>query len=244
MPVFILPQDGSDRVVTFDVIESENHESVSELSDHPVEVGINITDHVRPVPDTFSLVGFITNTPIRFNPFTGRGEIKSFKLEVPEYFPTPEQLLTSPGGALRFGGGALADYLFPTELSATVLAFPDFFDAVRETYEVLQDLQKNAVTIRLLTNVREYQDMIIVRTAMPRVVGQATGASFQVDLRQLRVVEVGAVAAPPVPIAAVPGGIPNAPKGAQAPTPPAVDEDAEKPKSLALQILQGAGILQ
>ena len=241
MPVFILPQDGSDRVVTFDVIESENHESVSELSDHPVEVGINITDHVRPLPDTFSLIGFISNTPTKFNPFTQRGELISFKLEVPEYFPTPEQLLTSPGGALRFGGGALADALFPTELSALVLAFPDFFDAIRETYEVLQELQKNAITIRLLTSVREYEDMIVIRSAMPRIVGEATGASFQVDLRQLRVVETGLVVAPPVPIPAVPGGIPLAAKGAQVPKPPGADEDGVDAKSLAAGILDSAG---
>jgi len=237
MAVFLLPQDGSDRVVTFDAIEAENHESVSEISDHPVETGINVTDHVRPLPDTFSFTGFISNTPTKFNPHTGRGETRSVKLATVEYFPTPEQLLTSPGGALRFGGKALADTLFPSEWSATVLSFPDFFDAVRETYETLLELRNNAIPIRLLTTVREYEDLVVVRFAMPRIIGQAEGASFNIDLRELRIVETGVVVAPPVPT--IPTGVPLKAKGNQTPKSPdeAAAESTEKAKSIAASIV-------
>jgi len=243
MPIFLLPQDGSDRIVTFDAIEAENHESVSEISDHPVETGVNVTDHVRPLPDTYSFTGFISNTPTKFNPFTSRGEIRSIKLEAVEYFPTTEQLLTSPGGAIRFGGKAIGNAIFPPEWSATVLAFPDFFDAVRETYETLLDLRNNAVTLRLLTSVREYEDLIIVRFSLPRIIGQAEGASFNVDLRELRIVETGVVAAPPVPT--IPTGVPLKAKGNQTPKSPddAAGESTEKAKSLAVKLLESGGLL-
>jgi len=243
MPIFLLPQDGSDRIVTFDVIEAENHESVSEISDHPVEVGINVTDHVRPLPDTFSFTGFISNTPTRYNPFTQRGEIRSIKLEDVQYYPTTEELLLSPGAALRFGVKAIGNALFPTELSATVLSFPDFFDAVREVYETLQDLQKNAIAIRLLTSVREYENLIVVRAAMPRIVGEAEGASFNLDLRELRVVETGVVVAPPVPT--IPTGVPLSAKGNQTPKSPddAAADSTARAKSLAAKLADGGSSL-
>ena len=240
MAVFILPDDDSGRIVTFDVIEAETHESISEVTSHPVEVGVEVTDHVRPLPDRLSLVGYVSNQPIYVNPITERGELQNFKLEVPEYFPSPEALLTSPGGALRFGAGALADFIFgPPEFNAQLLAFPDQFNAIVETYETLLELRDNAVLCQVVTPIRTYDDMIIERVAAPRSAGDA-GVGFQIDVRRLRVVESGLVAAPPVPVE--PRGVPESAKGGQGAKPPDGGEDAVQPRSLALSILQSQGI--
>ena len=245
MAVFILPDDDSGRIVTFDVIESETHEGLSEITAHPVEKGVEITDHVRPQPDRLSLIAYVTNQPIFVNPFTERGELLNFKLEVPEYFPSPEALLTSPGGALRFGaaaiGNAIGDLLGLDDKNAQLLAFTEPFNAIVETYETLEELRTNAVLLEIITPVRVYEDMILERVTTPRVAGDS-GVPFQLDFKQLRVVESGQVSAPPIP--AEPRGVPESAKGAQGAKPPSPGEDAVKPKSLALQILQSQGILQ
>lgn len=50
--------------LTFDCLESESVDLESEITDHPVEVGANITDHARNKPDRISIVGWISNTPL------------------------------------------------------------------------------------------------------------------------------------------------------------------------------------
>jgi hypothetical protein len=50
--------------VTLDASISEQHTGNNEVTDHPVEEGVNIVDHVRPKPDTLKIEGLVTNTPM------------------------------------------------------------------------------------------------------------------------------------------------------------------------------------
>lgn len=43
---------------------TESHGRESETTDHPVEEGFNITDHVRPKPDMVTIEGIVTDTPL------------------------------------------------------------------------------------------------------------------------------------------------------------------------------------
>lgn len=47
-----------------DVVLSESHSADADATDHPVEQGVNITDHVRVKPETLTIEGLISNTPI------------------------------------------------------------------------------------------------------------------------------------------------------------------------------------
>ncbi len=242
MTAYLLPDDGSSRIITFDVIENELHETVAEVTDHPVETGINIADHVRPLPDRLSLTGYVSNTPIRPNPFTQRGEQISFELKVPQWDipiePTPGALYRA---GLQAMSGLVGSLFGDDKRTVSILAFPDAFNAIVETYEVLRELQGNGVLLQIVTPVRTYEDMILERVSAPRNAGDA-GVSFGLDVRQIRVVESGQVAAPPVPDGDVPGGVPLADKGGQGAKPPGAGEDEERPGSIAHRILNGQGL--
>lgn len=47
-----------------DVAISEDHDFESEVTEHPVEIGADITDHVRARPIRVSLEGVVSDTPI------------------------------------------------------------------------------------------------------------------------------------------------------------------------------------
>lgn len=51
-------------IVQFDCSLSETHNSEAEVTDHPVEEGINITDNIKRLPKSLELNGLITNTPV------------------------------------------------------------------------------------------------------------------------------------------------------------------------------------
>jgi len=53
-------------IIQFDASVSESHNSPSEVTDHPVEEGSTVSDHIRKLPKEFELNGLVTNTPIVF----------------------------------------------------------------------------------------------------------------------------------------------------------------------------------
>jgi hypothetical protein len=55
--------------LTLDASLSEDHASEVELTDNPVETGVNITDHKRKKPAQVTIVGVISNTPLEFLSF-------------------------------------------------------------------------------------------------------------------------------------------------------------------------------
>src|ERR1700682_4031627 len=54
--------DGGD--FHFDAVLNEQHNIDSQVTEHAVEEGSNIADHVRPNPITVQIKGLITNTPV------------------------------------------------------------------------------------------------------------------------------------------------------------------------------------
>lgn len=241
MAAYLIPDDGSGRIVTFDVIEAEQHESVAEITDHPVESGSNISDHIRPTPDRLSITAYTSNQPIVANPNTKRGELRSIKIDVPQWevpiFPP------TPGAIFRNLVATVDGSLFGApDKRATVLAFDSPFDATAETYAILREFQENGALLQIITSIRTYQEMVIERVAAPRTAGDS-GVAFGIDFRRIRIVESGQVAAPPVPIDDVPGGKPLENKGGQGAKPPGAGEDKNKGGSIAHRILSSQGLI-
>jgi len=238
MTAFIVPDDDSGRIITFDVIENELHENIAEVTEHPVEVGANVSDHVRPLPDQLSLTAYTSNQPIRVNPFTQRGELISFALETPTWTVPVE---ATPGSLYRAGLSGLSS-LFDDPTNVKILAFSEEFNAIWETYEILREFQTNGVLLQILTGIRTYEDMVLTRVTAPRNAGDS-GVAFGLEVRALRIVESGQVTAAPVPADDVPGGKPLENKGGQGAQAPVPGEDEARGGSIAFEILSGQGLI-
>lgn len=50
--------------IILDAALTEHHTGEVEVTEHPVEEGFNITDHSRPKPDSLTLEGIVSNTPL------------------------------------------------------------------------------------------------------------------------------------------------------------------------------------
>ena len=51
-------------VIEFDCSKSETHTSENEITDHPVEDGSVMSDHIRELPDGVEINGLVSDTPI------------------------------------------------------------------------------------------------------------------------------------------------------------------------------------
>ena len=120
--------------------------------------------------------------------------------------------------------------------------FSESFNAIGETYEILLELQAGGIFLDVVTPLRGYDSMVIERVAAPRTAGDS-GVAFGIDMRRLRVVESGQVAAPPVPVDSVPGGKPLVNKGAQGGKKPGSGEDKKKPGSIAYKAAKSMGLI-
>src|SRR5713101_5273233 len=64
LPTPAIPAVALLDVITIDATLQEVHKADAEVTEHPVELGADITDHVRPKPVELRIEGIISDTPI------------------------------------------------------------------------------------------------------------------------------------------------------------------------------------
>lgn len=199
---FIVPASGSP--VYFDCVVSETHENKSTLTEHPVEVGSDVSDNVRHDPEVISLEGTITNTPID-------GPNSALALTVPQGPANPT--LLSVTGLLSAGLSALGGLLFgsPTH-TATVQVYSTPFDNITATHNALTYLERTGILCDVHTSTKVYDSMICTGVNMPREM--LGSADFKVEFRRINIVATATVAAP-VPL--IKAAVPPQAKGPQTP---------------------------
>lgn len=57
-------ESGQTFSITLDASLHEQHTGTATITDHPVETGSNVTDHIRPDPDMLTIEGIVSNTPL------------------------------------------------------------------------------------------------------------------------------------------------------------------------------------
>lgn len=196
MPVFMTFEDdaGATVEVRADAVLSVKHSLKAEATEHPVEKGEDVADHVLPSLDRVTVEVFISNQPT--DPFadeTGSFEIKT--VEIPKYEPRPP---LNPAGALTSVVSGAIDSLLSSggNVDITVLTFDNDINFARRFYEGMQDLQDNANLVRVLTNVREYENMIIESIEPVRDRTTGDGMRFVIEFKEIEIVQTEVVAAP------------------------------------------------
>lgn len=161
--------DGGFIGIAFDCIEKEGYESTAETTEHAVDRGVVIADHLKKNPDTLTLEALVTNTPLVL-PATHAGGVTG------GVQPT----------TLTVGG---------KELRASALVWSGPFNRVRAVDEVLEALVGTAV-LRYTGTLRTMEDLVITRYRVDRDV--ATGAALPVvlELKKVRRATVQRVAVP------------------------------------------------
>lgn len=230
--VFIIPSTGT--AIIFDIVESETHVHKSTATEHPVETGSNISDHIRNDPIRVTIKGVVSNFPITLgdNGSTLQGlsiatpkpltkQLTNVTVTVPKP-PTPISLT----GAISL----LSDLIFGTppivaqvevyksqsgnnNATAQLQGFPSAdFDNVTTVHNNLTAIRDAGLLCEVFTSTKAYDSMVIESIEL---VKEDKGAgSFTVELK--RIIQVtSAVVAAPVPL--IKAGSPPAPKGSQVP---------------------------
>lgn len=135
--IFYTGTDGATRSVRLLDI-SRTHESTSTPTDHPVEDGADVTDHIKLEPDKLAVEAFVSNSLYQADTTNMDGARET---------PTAIDL---PGGK-----------------SATVVGFSSTFNRVSSVYEELRNMQAARTVCVVQTPLRRHSDMCLTRLSAP-----------------------------------------------------------------------------
>lgn len=222
-PAFLRWDDNGTQYLDFDVVKAETGEFLSELTEHAVEKGANISDHKKDNPTTLALEVFCTNTPISQTFASGRetgGFVAELDLDVKQYRAPLLDIggdgsinaLPTPGRLINAGLSAVKD-AFAVPDTVSVLQFPESV-RYKEQLDKLLALKAATTLITVITSAHEYSEMVLLRISPHKAAEDGDGYGFSLEFKSIRIVSTALVAAP---VIAVPKAEPTVPKGAQGP---------------------------
>lgn len=201
--------------VTLDATTNETHEDLVTITSHPVERGVNISDHARDEPISLMVEGLVTNVPLARIPgvqlLTHEHDVR-----MPADPGTQEVRLEyreAPVTAATFTVGGLIDHAFKrlpktatargsARLVQTRVRSKGYaYEAPgrnrpKEVYELLLEAKAQKALITVTTPLRDYADLLLQRIATMRSPADGQAARFQLDLMQIRIASSQTVKAP------------------------------------------------
>ncbi len=194
MATTITSQDanGATETIRFDAVESERHEFGTDITEHPVETGEDVADHALPQLDRIGLEVFVSNQPT-FSAADPSGKRETIEITFPRYEPP---LAPTPGALFGAIGDGIRDLLSGgREVNVTLLTFDPKLNRPREFYETLKEWRDETRLVRVLTSVREYENMLIESVTPIKDRSTGAGMRFSIELKQIRIVQTAAVSA-------------------------------------------------
>lgn len=205
-PVQLLWKDAKNGQVyhlTVDASVQETHTIANEVSEHPVEKGVNIVDHVRALPIQVSIQGVISNTPIRTPlDFGENTRLKDVKIKGAQ--PTVGSTIGRP---FPIAGALLSHVPLPLPAdTAVVQGFDPPFDRVKACWNQILKLQADGQLIAITTTLHNYTSMAIESFVANRDAKSGNALFFTLTAKQVAVGKTEAVSVPALPIAKVDTG--------------------------------------
>jgi hypothetical protein len=188
-----IPKSGRAKSLYFDAVTDEGQTLTSTVTEHPVEEGPNVADHLRKDLDSVTLEVFVSNSPV-YDVNSRGGKVVPVELKIEKYSAPLEP---TPGSVFNAVGGAISS-LFSGEdkYVAQVMKFDEEFDAVGDTLALLRGIRSTAQLVTVVLPSKLYADMALVKIEMRRSRASGDGAVFALEFREVQKVKVSIVAAP------------------------------------------------
>lgn len=166
---------GQKYAVVIDATIHETHDVKAQVTEHQVETGSNVTDHIRPLPREVTLEGVITNTPLAAPARTSiSGNMSDFS-----------QSFQRPNGD-------------SFEVKWQAYKFDGQFDRVRDEFRDLVYAIQQGALFDITTTLQVYVDFAMTSFSVPRDAANGNVLHFSASFKELRFVETNTTKALPV----------------------------------------------
>ncbi len=163
-----LIKDGEKTIIACDAILSEVHQMTAEATQHEIEDGSDIHDHIINRGRTLTIEGLISDDPITVlqTGIIGRTIATA----------TPGFLRTKIGYGISGSKGK------PSKAA---------FDSFNEIYD-------NKISVTILTGLKQYENMVMEDFNVPRSSKTIRSLEFTATFRQIRIVSAALISAPTI----------------------------------------------
>jgi hypothetical protein len=173
--------------VEFDAVVHHAETSTATVTEHPIEKGSNVNDHVRQQPDRVSAEAVVSDTPLA-SPSTQTRGVKGSTKGLSLRYDTSTNVV--------FG----AQIKQTRQSGANVLQFDGRLFRIKDVYAELRFIKENAIPVSIKTvyqgGLSDWEDMVIVGLGAQREAKDGSARAFNLDFQSLRIVETQKVAAP------------------------------------------------
>jgi len=181
-------EDGSEQeLIKLDAVISETHGFQSETTDHEIEDGSNITDHVIKKGRPLSISGVVSDDPITIG-LALLGNVSG-----------------AVGGLIGGVGGTLiSGAISSVGKSAIYSGKPS-----KNAYDAFDQIYEKRIPITIITGLRTYNNCIITDLSIQRDARTSSSLTFTAQFKEVRVVSSESIIVPPANISssARPGAV-------------------------------------
>lgn len=162
----------NDPILDFhiDATLTENHSFESDVTENPVEDGVVISDHIDMKPESLTITGVISDTPLNFGASLQGAATSSGAF-------LGKKIVGPLGSYAGVGAGAVAG----------LLAGPG--NRMKKSFDHMRNLQSARVPFTVITGLRRYTDMVITSLTINRDGKSGRSFNFTAVLKQIRIVE-------------------------------------------------------
>lgn len=188
--------------IKFDLEISENHSIEAQVSEHPIENGATVSDHVRVLPRKGTIVGMVTNHPL--TPGTLPSDFVDRMSQIGN--PTWLQSLANQYGT--------AEVLTAKDFESIPRLTPGENNRARNTWELFKKLVSDRQPVTIMTGVEKYADVVVTKVSTSREARTGDSLRFAVEFQEIKFVtltEIAITNATKAPLPSVP--VAKAPKG-------------------------------
>ena len=181
--------------IKFDLEISENHSIEAQVSEHPIEDGSTVSDHVRVLPRKGSIVGMVTNHPL--TPGTLPADFVDRVSQIGN--PTWLQSLANQYGP--------KEALTAKDFESIPRLTPGESNRARNTWELFKKLVSDRQPVTIMTGVEKYADVVVTKVSTSREARTGDSLRFAVDFQEIKFVtltEIAITAATKAPLPSVP----------------------------------------
>ncbi len=186
-------ESGTEHVLDVDVVSSAIDERTAELSDHPVETGAVITDHVIINPETISFELVVSQTPVNEAEGFGRRnlplDVRPSQFVPGGFFAVTQGVRTAVTSLIGAASGA------PVAVN-TLQATGGDKDRVSDAHDQLIRILQSALLVTITFKGRIYTDYLLTRVTLTHNPGEFGMGRFGVDARAFRTVTGATVQLP------------------------------------------------
>ncbi len=182
--------EGETVALEFDVATTETYGASAEVTEHPVETGSAVADHVRPASDTFTVEAIVSNTPIRVPSTQMRGATRT------------TTVLDLPVGR--------------EVVKVAVGQWSSTFDRVRDCHALLAALVRQGTVVSLAGSLSTEESLVLIGYRVSRTADTGGALPVTLDFKRLRRVSTARAPVPTIRRVQVPqqrGPQPATPNG-------------------------------